>query len=262
MGPPFLNASRQSLLTNEAVEDPWPHGLAEKRRAGMLQSPNCHSDIDSHSQDEQGPTSREEKWETLQYKPPCDCDGGLLGSIGKGVVPRTYEVVLAHLPHLHEAAIEVGRGAVELLAIAHSVVVVCLRIASGAILQLVQNRILIKISEAVHEGAPLRVIRFPTRIEEQCVTRDRQWNRFTTTGHLHEVRTVSALTAIAGIVVVIGIRAGPLEMKESALLHDQVLRHEVVLYARVNLHNVATTTTDIIVHNSRRVRHILWTLFD
>mmetsp|Transcript_136410 Transcript_136410/g.291318 ORF Transcript_136410/g.291318 Transcript_136410/m.291318 type:complete len:251 (+) Transcript_136410:2215-2967(+) len=235
----------QDGLWQEPVQHARPVTSGEEQGVGPFEGVHCCANVqdcchkdDAHSGNHRCPDNVQ--------RTRVDADSGLLRAVGEIIVPGAGNVMLTGLLHLHEASIEIGRGAIELRAFGNILVIVLLLIARHEL-------ILIQVCETVHKGAPYNVVGVVLCIEEERVLLNGQRHILPRARHLHEIRAVGALTPIASIVLGISIRAGPLEVEEGSLLNSEVLWHEVVLHSWVHLHDVPATTADIVVDNARRL---------
>mmetsp|Transcript_67963 Transcript_67963/g.175143 ORF Transcript_67963/g.175143 Transcript_67963/m.175143 type:complete len:275 (+) Transcript_67963:1069-1893(+) len=219
---------------------------ASRMREGV---PSC-GQVDKPRHDEQKAEAQREA-SVPSPKGRDDADSGLLRAVAEVVVACAPNVVLSELVHPDQAAIEVRRGSVELLAVVVCLVVVRDIIALSVVLALVQ------VGELLHQRAARRVVWTPRRIKEERVLVEGEWHCLATVAELHEVAAVSARPSVPSVVLLVCIGACPLEVEVGALLHSKLSGHEVILHGWVDLHNVAAAATHIVVDDARTARYIV-----
>mmetsp|Transcript_65689 Transcript_65689/g.105865 ORF Transcript_65689/g.105865 Transcript_65689/m.105865 type:complete len:342 (-) Transcript_65689:1228-2253(-) len=255
--PAKLRFCLQGLLLDQPAQDAGPVALGEEPAGRSLVGVESCSEVGNGSQQQGSPDTNGHcgiQWEQKS----CHDDCGLLGSIREVVVPGTQNMMCPDMKHLSEAAVEVGRCTIELLAILLRILVVTVGVARHIL-------ILIQVGKLVHQCSATRkcvAVRLGEGVKQQGVLRN--WQRYSLSSgrHLHQVRAVRSSSAVARVIVVIGIGTRPLEVEVGALLNHQILRNKVVLNRGVDLHDVASAASDVVVHNASSLGHLCRTLLD
>jgi len=209
------------------------------------------SDSESETDQEESSSNAQED-ERPGRKEGLDVDDSLLGTVGEVVVASAHVVVGASLLDSDETSVPVSRGRIQL----HAVLVVLLGSLSVAVVlfqELLPVQALGGVALVLTEVGHLVSLRRVAEEEGGILGRDGVV--VAGVGHLDNVRAVSASLAFSVVVGWVGVASSPLHVDVISGAGIKNLRDKVVFNGRINLHNVASLSSDVEIEDTGGVRN-------